>query len=113
MKNKPFEIFKLEDFKEKIMTQDIVNIANSIINERGKRGFTFLDEGPDACENVTVSRYTKLDTHEALVFLRPIEDEKEECNHLLFCHLLETSSGVTSYRDFTNTFCPRCGVKFE
>ena len=125
MKNKPFEIFKADDFIQycelKTHAFLIADEANRILNEIGKRGFTSLSRlkgDKTICIGITKDRYKDAaldvnDTHEALLFLRPIEDEKEECNHLLFCHVMKVSEDITSYKDFTNTFCPKCGDKLE
>ena len=52
---------------------------NSLITQKGKRGYTFTPPGM-VCEAVTNLPKQQADTHEALVFLHPIETS-DGCDH--------------------------------
>jgi len=104
MIDKPFELFKPEDFSGENLLRDIASIANRILNERGKRGFTNEQDGY-ICSGIFYKQEDAADTksHEALVFLRPIE--KEKCNSRW--HILKDLDwgGL----NVLTSNCPECG----
>ena len=110
MKDKPFEIFKAEHFdlidgKEGIRLDDLQqkNIAweaNRTLNAIGKRGYTVKVHSGNICHTI-FEKIGDKDTHEALVFLRPIE---EECDH------------KATWEEFSRlrfVECPKCGDKIK
>ena len=110
---KDFEIFKAEDFIDSSYVEGAVAIAkraNRILNERASgKGYTDLDEGYlDSYSDKILSVKCANHTHEALVFLRPIE---EDCGCLravkTFTELNEVMPGVKM--KYLVSFCPDCG----
>lgn len=88
-----FNIFKPEDFeafdnlnwwdKKNPLSGFIEGTVNRILNERGKRGYGFIPVDDNSIFSVLLKEKFSKDTHEALVFLRPIEEEEKECDHNL------------------------------
>lgn len=103
MNNKPFEIFKPEDFLHMLEHYNVRQCAatcNNILSEKGKRGFTNLVQvvNNTICLEVTENNKNR-DTHEALVFLRPIEIECEMCVLL------------SAFKSCRVNYCSDCGAK--
>jgi len=78
MTSNKFEIFKPEDFVTAEDIADIANQANKLLKERGQSGYMCIDNTDDSivCSSVTKVNHP-VDTHQALVFLREIDDEPE------------------------------------
>jgi hypothetical protein len=105
--SKPFEIFTEEDFTQGFSSHRILlaKKCNRILQERGQVGYTTQDK---ESYMTLISPYKRShDTHEALVFLRPIEEEVE-------CDFPHDKPLVGVYKGeglsvHTPNFCPKCG----
>lgn len=90
--------------------------ANRLINERFKKGYTSLDDDDDddICDTISPKKMF-CDTHEALVLLRPIEEEKPECDH--FINMGWGKFKQVGQYDFKVKIiegeCPKCGVNLQ
>ena len=97
--------------------EDYRRLANEMLNEKAKRGYTHNYDVDFACD--AISKETcEGDTHEAFVFLRPLKKEEPECDHNLK-YLLDRSVGVSEEVVCARPdrsqfkFCPKCGKKLE
>lgn len=107
--NKPFELVTEELINELLKGNPngrsayrmLADNLNDFLSERGKR--RYMDDN-NFWETKDFDGET---THEALVFSRPIEEEKVGCDHLLFCHVMETAERQFVFTDFDNKYCPK------
>ena len=84
----------------------------NLLNEKAQPGYTskstFLNEDI-VCSVVTEKRRRGSDTHEAFVFLRPIEEEVE-CDHKYTLSGYDCGQVTIDVKVKCN-FCPLCGKK--
>ena len=85
---------------------------NKLLNEKAQKGVTELHARPPTivCPKITGPKYGG-ETHEAFVFLRPIEDEKE----CVWCRLVEFGMSIFTGdpKDIDGWKCPECGKVFH
>ncbi len=121
MTNTPFELFKPEHFKPMIGRTDCKPenlacfIANRIVNEYVRVGHTTLSKDTRLPEHVYNDMYD-YSTHRIYYFLRPIEEEKAECDldHKTVRTILKMKE--LSLRDIDvgiNMECPKCGKELD
>ena len=110
-----FEFINQKQWAFCINSNDPRAILNQLLRDNSKTGFAQIGEGHHNFVCSTVSREVgMLDTHEAVVFLRPIEEEKAECEHELKREMITNdTSGRNLLLTFDNDFCPKCGEKLN
>ena len=91
-----------------------ISSANRILNERASgKGYNKPREGYDGFTPITgyvTKERQDCDTQEALVFLREIEEEVEECECYGNSHRLHFDKhDIISVEYVDNNFCPKCG----
>lgn len=118
MTDKPWPIITAEEYR------DIVYLKNSTWREDVKAFNTLIASKAQ----IKYAHYTessthaliifndkcKRSTHEALVILRPIEEEKPECEcepkrTKMTRNLQEDGSVILAHCEVDNKFCPECG----
>ena len=71
------------NFEDDQSQTNLYGLINQLLNENAQKGFTSISgTGSFLCKAVCqdVGHKISKDTHEAFVFLRPIEEEKPECD---------------------------------
>jgi len=118
---RPFDIFTNDDGVVLTLNPSLngqtrwicIEDANRILNERASgKGYTKMCElFPNTKVCTDIFKPTIHDsTHEALVFLRPIEEEVEECKCVKFKNFFDSLDLVESgWRNQLVSFCPDCG----
>jgi len=114
----PFKLFKPEDFRNTFASDEVsieaaAEVANCILNERGKRGYTCMGKIlPDTiCQTITKNNMDR-DSHEALVFLREIET-KEGCDHKFEIDIPPFKIRTKTPGQLGFDYCPKCGEKLS
>lgn len=121
---KLFEFITFEEFKRiaeisKTWVDQAARI-NNLLNGKAQWGYTTTDklkEG-DICDIVSANAESKYDTHQALVFLREIEEEKPDCacepkRTKMTRNPQDDGRVILAYCEVDNKFCPECGKKIE
>ena len=104
--NKPFEIITEEMWNILINKGFRREDFNKLIQEKGQVGHTSVSEVQnvlvnDRCDSIhSVQEHG--DTHEALVFTRPIEAVEPDCSHVTIG--LDGHNSVKTFK-----YCPLCG----
>lgn len=114
---KPFEFITAGEVMEcgAYSPKEFALHLNRLLNEKARKGTTFVNGAKGGICAAIVTDLDGMDTHEAAVFLRPIEEEKAGCDH----RLTRPTSGmpkniITVLIDFKEDgwiSCPKCGEK--
>jgi len=108
------EILTKRDCDHHINGEDLISLeqANKKLNKMFQKGYAQVaKDDRNICRMISIEKYEE-DTHEAYVFLRPIVEEKPECQHeTSFMGCVERAAGWLAIdgRVKKADFCPKCG----
>ena len=113
---KDFEFITLKEYTEiwheNHTKEEITDATNKLLNEKCQKGFT-REHTSTVCLAINNVANHSLDTHEAFVFLREIEEEKE-CDHTKIREeVVRTSEGNHRFIMRECKFCPDCGKELK
>lgn len=126
---KDFEFITEEEWEKYVRqpvdtsTVDCRFFFNKLLNKKAEKGFTSYPcteyEKDFICRHLGWEPSKGLsDTHEAFVFLRPIEEEKPKCEcetkrTKMTRNPQEDGSVILAHCEVDNKFCPECGEKLK
>jgi len=118
LKMKAFEFITSEEWENLRETFPLVrgkgvarHSVNKLLNEKKKNGWCQYSE--DSFYTMNIKGPSSLDTHNAFIFVSPIEEEVVECGHVYQIATCSTGQNETIYKWQTAMFCPKCGKKLE
>lgn len=90
---------------------------NQLVIGKGQVGYIYHENNAneywdDICSSISSKKHEK-DTHQALVFTRPIEEEKVDCKHdYMWCTNADIK-GDSPMEVHQVIYCPKCGQKLK
>lgn len=116
---KDFEFITEEDLRDRFpgvvpgwqTIPNLLQYINKLLNEKAGKGCCRVGTIDFICGDIPKNAVRKSDTHEAFVFLRPIEEERPECKCRKLLEFVESmeKTGVDDPRSHLVNFCPDCG----